>query len=65
MGVGIYGLELSRSTRETRSAIYYRIHYSYETCARGTSIAGKHTVQLDVDAARGHFGGGGLSQPII
>jgi hypothetical protein len=24
--------------------------------ASGTSIAGKHTVQLDVDAARWHFG---------
>jgi hypothetical protein len=29
------------------------LHYSYETCARDTSIEGKHTVQLDVDAAVG------------
>jgi hypothetical protein len=52
MGVGIGELRLSRSTRETRSDIHYRIHYSHETCARGTSMAGKHTLQLDVDAAR-------------
>jgi hypothetical protein len=30
MGIGIYGLELRRSMRETLSDIYYRMHFCDE-----------------------------------
>ncbi len=44
IGVGIYGLELSRSTYKTQSDIYYRIYYFLCNNVGRASIAGKSRV---------------------
>ena len=61
--VGVYGLDLRRSMRETLSDIFYKLYYYNVIMSGGASIAGKITVQVDAERdARSFLVGVRLSQ---